>query len=237
MNRLIRNITIIVFSFSTLIPLSGSELFEANIFRAGTDQQELLFVIKNQIKEDQDGEKLTHQYFSPQGELMAEEKIERKNSKTFNYNISFFPWEEFSFLRTEGEKMLISFQSKDKEKSKYIDYKEGLLFGPTQQDFIQENLENLLKGEKIHFLLPVPEYSTTAHFHFKKVEGTDYEKEGHSVIKLESDNLFIRLIIESNYFVIENETGRIKEIYGPSLLKGWDGNKWQFLEVEVYFNY
>lgn len=56
-------------------------------------------------------------------------------------------------------------------------------------------------------------------------------------MKMQAENIFIRLLIDSNYFVIDENTGLINEIHGPSLLKEKIKENWEPLSVDILFFY
>lgn len=238
MNKLNRKI--IILSVLLLVPVFlvfSGEIFEAKIYREGTDRQEFLFDYRNEITTEGNRLIKAHNYYSPNGELFAREEVVYTDDEFFTHKTEFYAIEEFSRLEKNGRRLEISFRKENKEKSKELDFPDGLVFGPTQQEYIIENLSKFKSGEKLEFLLPVPEFTTTTAFTMVREEGTRYQQENRLVLRMETRNFLLRFLVGKNYFVIDDTSGLIIEIHGPSILQVYENGKWNLVDVDIYFNY
>ena len=217
--------------------LWGMESFNARIYRQDWEETAPLFFLSNERESNGEKEILIHRYSTPDGRIFAEEKVEFVSPDDFIHSTSFYEIGEFSRLESKGEQMEISFRRDGEEKRETLELRDDLLFGPTQQQFIHDNYDALVRGERLHFSLPAPEFSTTAGFRLKAVTGTNYDKPGHRVLEMRSDNFFINLLIKSVYYVIDDERKLIREIHGPSLLRVKEQEKWKTISVDIFFSY
>ena len=229
--------TAVILVFLLSLSLWGTESFRASIYRQNAAQNDPLFLLSNETKSEGGKEILIHRYRTADGSIFAEEKVEFESSGDFIHTTSFYEIGEFSRLESRGEKLEMSFRKGKEEKKEILDLRDDLLFGPTQQQFIFDNYDALARGERVHFSLPAPEFSTTAGFRLKAVTGTAYDKPGHRVLEMRSDNFFINLLIKSVYYVIDDEMRLIREIHGPSLLRVKEQEKWKPISVDIFFSY
>ena len=219
------------------LTLWGTENFTAQVFRQGQADDGPLFQLVNESLIDGGSALFIHKYYSMDGNLFAEERLESLESGKRVHSTSFYEIGEYSRLELDGEKIEITFRRGEEEKRKTIGHREDLLFGPTQQELIRDRYEDLIQGEKVYFSLPVPEFTTTAAFSFRKVERSEYEREGFTVLEMKSNNIFVNLFIDKVFYVIDDSTRLIREIHGPSLLREKNREKWVPIDVDIFFSY
>ncbi|MBN2625648.1 MAG: hypothetical protein JXA95_03190 [Spirochaetales bacterium] len=227
----------LLFFFLFLYPAAGGENFTARIYRQGTGEEDLLFTMKSEETTESDGEKKVHRYYTPDGEIFAEESLLLQGKGRFLHRVSFYAMDEYSRLESDGNAMKISFRREEERKEKVLGFKDDLLFGPSQQGFIIDNLSRLQGGETLHFALPVAELTTTAEFYLRKAGTSPYAAPGRTVLEMGSRNFFVRLLVDRVFYVIDEDTGLIQEIHGPSLLRTREGGKWKQADVDIRFFY
>ncbi len=225
--------------FSAFPSLGASELFDAMIYETGSG--ELLFLYSNRVEAVVGGRTLTHEYRWTNGELFARERVVMTPDGFIRHSTDFYKLGEFSLLTRQGSDIDISFTRGGKTREKAIAYPddpgEELVFGPTQQEFIRRNLQRFIAGETVSFLVPAPEFSTLVRFTMAPLPESEYAREGALVIVMETKSPFLRFLVGTNFFVIDEGDGRILEIHGPSVLKKWNGGKWKFVDVDILFTY
>ncbi|WP_168203484.1 hypothetical protein [Oceanispirochaeta crateris] len=216
--------------------VSANEVFNARIYVKG-DRDTIVFYYDSEKTIQGDDVILSHTYKTPEGEVFARETLILHEGEFSVHETSFPILDEYSKQVRDEEGMTTSFKSNNKEKSKAIKVPENLIFGPTQQDFITENLESLKEGEKLTFSLPVPQFLTTVKFTLKKIENKTLDKPGMITLQMKSNNPFLWFIAKPIHFLINEENSLIQEIHGPTILKIKVNEKWEFFDSEIYFKY
>ena len=220
-----------------LHPLAAEELFTAEVYLQGSNKSQLIYNYVNKI-EQQDGVlTLTHQYLYPSGRLFAGEEVVLSGGEFLTHSTTFPDLGEKSILYRDGNNMEMRFTRDGKEKRKNISYSDSLIFGPTQQDFIKENLDLLKNYRKTSFQLPVPEFLTTTRFTLRRIDDSEYLRDGTIVLEMKSNNLLLLFFTKPIQFVVDEDSGRILEIHGPTVLKHKVREKWEFLIADIYFEY
>ncbi len=232
-----RGEVLFILLFFQALTLWGTDSFTAQVFRQGQAGEGPLFLLENESVINGESALFIHKYYSMDGNLFAEERLESLESGKRVHSTVFYEIGEYSRLEWDGDKIEITFRRGEEEKSKIIDNREDLLFGPTQQQLIRDRYEDLAQGDKVFFSLPVPEFTTTASFYFRKVEGSEYEKEGFTVLEMKSNNIIVNLFIDRVFYVIDDSTKLIREIHGPSLLREKNRDKWVPINVDIFFSY
>lgn len=230
-------ITLIVILSAAATSAEAQDLFNAKIYLQGTDKGVLLFNYTNEIRQEGDLQILAHNYNTPDGGLFAREQLILNNGEMIDHRTDFYPLKEFSRLQRVDDGIKISFRREEKSRSKIIPYRNDIVFGPTQQQYIRENLTKFQAGEVLTFHLPAPEFTTTTSFTMKKIEGSKYNRPGVTVLQMGTRNIILKLLVGKNQFVVDEKTGTILEIHGPSVLKRFVDNKWKFVDADIYFDY
>ena len=237
-NNSIFNILVLIsILFISTVSVSAGDIFKAEVYLQGTDKGELLFYYENEIKSEGDNLILTHNYLSVDRELFAQEELILNNGELVQHRTDFYPIKEYSLLNRVEEGIEISFKSDSKQKSKIIPYQSDIVYGPTQQQYIRDNLSKFQNGEVLKFILPAPEFTITTSFTMRKVDNTGYERPGVTVLQMGTRNLLLKLMIGKNQFVVDEKDGTILEIHGPSVLRRLEKGKWKFVDVDIYFKY
>ena len=118
--------------------ISAQDLFNAKIYLQGSEKGQLLFNYTNEIGQEGDLEILTHNYRATDGSLFAREELIRKNGELIDHTTEFYPLKEYSRLQKVDEGIEISFRREDKSRNKIIPYRNDIVYGPTQQQYIRE---------------------------------------------------------------------------------------------------
>lgn len=225
--------------FSSALALHASEPFDAKIYEMGSG--EFLFRYTNADELSGNERRLTHEYRNPEGELFARERVVLEGETLVRHTTEFFMLGENSLIERRGKDIELSFTREGKTKSKSLEYPESpgetLVFGPTQQEFIQRNLTRFKAGETVRFLIPAPEFSALIRFTMGPAGKSTYTRTGALVLAMETKSPFLRFLVGTNYFVVDEKNGRILEIHGPSVLKKRVGGKWKLVDVDIYFAY
>ena len=224
-----------------LILTAGSagaeDLFSARIYLAGSGRQKLLFNYTNEIEISENKETLTHDFYSTDGSLFAREQLILKEGKPVSHTTDFFELKEYSLLEWKGDKIAISFTRDGKTKTRSTENTDELIFGPTQQLFIRRSLPRFIRGEVLNFRIPAPEFGSLVAFTMKRTENTGYERPGVIVLEMKTRSLLLRILADSNFFVVDAQNGNILEIHGPSILPVRDGERWKYVDVDILFTY
>ena len=218
-------------------PTEAPLLFKADLYLKGDKASGPVYYYSNEVLHSGDSVILRQLYHYPEGPLFALEEAVYNNGNFVSHR-TFFPFlEEESLLLREGQRMTIQYTRGGRTRTRETAYEEGMVFGPTQQEFIIRNLPALIAEEPKDFGIPFPEFLTTARFRMRRVNGSPLEKPGTFVLEMRTRNILLSFLAKPIYFITDLNNGRILEIHGPTALKRRVGEKWEFFDAEIYFRY
>lgn len=215
--------------------LVAEPLFEAKVYRQDSD--EFLFHHYNARIETDSLLTLKHFYLMPDSTLSAEDVVVLQEGEIISTYTRFPLSGEAGTLTRIDDKLLMQFESSDKQKERLLDFPKEMLLGPIFVDFITDNWKKLIVGEKIKITLPAPNVLKVAHFDLQLVDN-NYSKNGYAVIRMSVSSIFLKLFIGSSYFVFDTSTQRLREIHGATILKTKKGNKWSnTTDASIFYYY
>ncbi len=225
---------LIFFSF-----LSAEESFQAKIYRKDSNKQDLLFTHYNERYEQADTLELKHYYVKPDGDISAIDKAILINGNFVRGESSFFDVNEKGEVFLTEDTLKMQFTKDETYKEKVIDFQGNLLLGPLFNDYITENWSQIMNNEKVFFHLPAPNLLKVARFYVRRDDTNPYTGENRTVVRMTVNSLFLKLFINSTYFVYQTNNKRLLEIHGTTILRTKDENgKWEdTTEVEIYYEY
>ncbi|MDD3965666.1 MAG: hypothetical protein WC372_01280 [Candidatus Neomarinimicrobiota bacterium] len=221
-----------------LSSLMAQDLFEADIYLLGSNKEVKLFTHKNS-EEKVNGEWIwTQYYYQPNGSLFATDQlILDQNGDWHTHKTAFPPLNEYSVMERKGEDLAFRFSRDGKSKTKDRKIEMPVVFGPTQQRFLYENIDRIAKGEEVSIYTPAPEFLRLIEFKVKRIDGSEYEKPGHMVVEMGTQNPIISWFLGKSYYVVDLQSRLIMEIHGASILKREVKGKWELVSVDMYFRY
>lgn len=231
---------IIVFLSLTIVSqiLQAEDLFQAEVYRQGSNKEEFLFFHYNEIEQQENLTYLTHYYLLADSTVATKDEVILENGEFKSSRAEFFEVNEVGSVLRNGDRMILRFEKDGKVREKEKDYPEDLLVGPLFNDFIKQRWQTLINGEKIYFKLPAPDIQQVATFTFRRVENEDYDQPGRIVFKLDVASIFLKLFVNPSYFVYELETKRLMSIHGMTILRTKENGKWQqSTDVDIYYSY
>jgi hypothetical protein len=81
------------------------------------------------------------------------------------------------------------------------------------------------------------QYQRLIPFRFQREAESPYIREGRVVFRMNIASLILGLLIGSVDFVFEEETRRLVEIHGPSVLKIEEDGVWRSVKINAYYTY
>jgi len=218
--------------------IQAEVLFEAKVYRQGSNKKELLFYHYNTIETKGKQKIITHYYTTPDSTIATIDKVVLENGVFNTASAEFLEVDESGKLYRSEDKLLMQFQKNSKSKEKEIDFPDNLLVGPLFNDYIKANWEKLTSTEMIKFRLPAPEILRTVEFSFQKIDDSPYQKSNSVVFELDATNILLKWLIQPSYFVYDLSSKRLQEIHGNSILKTKVDGKWtKSTNVEIYYQY
>ena len=218
--------------------LSAKGLPEANVYLQGSNRDVLLFVFKQ--SEEVSGNEIirTQYYYQPDGTLFATDQLILDTKENWHTHKTSFPLlNEYSVMERKGDKVEFLFSSDGKTRTRTRNMESPIVFGPTQQQFLYQQKEQLLKGETIRLYTPAPEFTRLIEFRAQRMLDSPYERPGVLVAEMSTQNPIISWFLGKSFYVADIESGRILEIHGASILKREVNGKWEYVNVEMYYNY
>jgi len=227
---------LIVFVLISFTLLGADEVFKARVFQQ--ESGELLYLHYNEINENDSLIVKTHYYLHPDSSLAVLDRAFLINDKPWKFIAEFVDTDEKSLLILEDGILAINYWKNGEKKSESIEFDDKLLGGPIFNDFVEDNWNNLRKGEVEKFRLPAAAMLTTGGFYLKELSDSQYKKPGTAVFKMGVSSLFLRLLIKPSYFVYNIEQRRLIEIHGLTVLPHKENGEWsQTTNADIYFEY
>ncbi|MDD3715490.1 MAG: hypothetical protein PHT46_00115 [Candidatus Marinimicrobia bacterium] len=229
---------IVILHLVCAMTLTAQDLFEADIYLLGSNKEVKLFTHKNS-EEIQNGERVwTQYYYQPDGTLFATDQLILDREANWHTHKTAFPLlKEFSVMERKGENLAFFYSRDGKSKSKDRKIEQPVVFGPTQQRFLYENIDRIAKGEELMIFTPAPEFLRLIEFKVRRIEGSEYERPGHMVVEMGTQNPIISWFLGKSFYVVDLDSKLIMEIHGASILKREVKGKWEYVNVDMYFRY
>ncbi|MBW6458789.1 MAG: hypothetical protein K0B52_06485 [FCB group bacterium] len=218
--------------------LQAQEMPEAEVYLQGSNKEILLFTFK-QSEEHSGNERIwTQYYYQPDGTLFATDQLILDAKENWHTHKTAFPLlNEHSVMERKGNKVDFLFARDGKERTRTRNVETPIVFGPTQQRFLYQIKDRLLKGEVISLYTPAPEFTRLIEFRVQRIYDSPYERPGAVVAEMSTQNPIISWFLGKSHYVADIETGRILEIHGASILKREVNGKWEYVNVEMYYTY
>ncbi len=233
---MIIKILIILLLFVSI--LQAEDMFQAEVYKQGSNKGEFLFYHYNEISQEDSLTYLTHYYVLADSTVATKDEVVLVNGEFLSSRAEFFEVNEVGSVLRNGDRMILRFEKDGEVREKEKDYPEDLLVGPLFNDFITQQWQKLLEGEKIYFKLPAPDIQQVATFTFRKDSNSDYQKPGQIVFKMNVASIFLKLLVKPSYFVYDLETKRLMSIHGMTILRTREKGEWQqSTDVDIYYSY
>ncbi len=217
--------------------VEAEELFNADLYLAGTNRQQLIFRQKNSIVRKKDITVLTHTYTHVDGRLAAREEVTLREGKFQKYEVNMPETGCGCLLERDEGKLRFSFTRPDNPKKGEDNFTSDLVTGPTLTDFVHSRWAALRRGETVFFNLPSMTLQRLARFQLKQITGSPRNREGVAVFLMKIDNVFFRLLLEPVELVYDVRTRRLVEIYGQSLLERRVNGRLENPVVDIVYRY
>lgn len=228
----------ILFILIGFASLGAEPGFQAEVYRQGTDREELLFYHHNQRVVEGEKEILRHFYLLPDSTVANIDEVVLEAGEFSRSKAEFMQVEETAEVIRRGESMILRYSEAGNTKEREMDFPDDLLVGPLFNEHIVKNWTKLIAGEKIYFKLPAADVLRVATFTFRRVENSGYEELGNVVFKLDVASIFLKLFVKSSYFVYYETDKLLQSIHGASILPTKKDGKWQkTTDVDIYYSY
>ncbi|MBN1533327.1 MAG: hypothetical protein JXA20_11735 [Spirochaetes bacterium] len=221
---------------AALCPVSAEELFEGDVFLAGTNRGTLLFRQKNGREVKGDDVILRHTYTDLEGKLAALEEVTLRKGRIHDYHVEMPLSKCGCRMQKKGDRIVFSFTRGGGE-AKESDYTGGIVTGPTLRDFIADNWQPLAAGKTVYFKLPAMSLQRVAEFQLQRDPSSPYAREGVMVVRMKIASYLLRLFVDPVDLVLETGTKRMAEIHGKSLLIRRVGGRLENPVVDIYYRY
>jgi hypothetical protein len=217
--------------------LNADDLFTGDIYLAGTNKGQLIFLQKNSVLKNGDQVILRHTYTRPNGELAVQEDVIFEKDSFVKYLVEFDESDCGCVLDRKGDKLLFGFTRGDTSAKGEADYTSNLVMGPTLTRFVHRNWKSLVQGETVFFYLPAMSLQRIARFRIYNNTESPWNRAGVIVLKMDLANLFLRGFLDPVDLVYDLRTKRLVEIHGKSLLQRRVNGKYENPVVDIYYRY
>ena len=232
----IKPFKIILFCLYAVTCLMAEEAFTARIY-AESDPDNLAYTHNNSVYTSGDSTVIDHHYYTPDGKPYVLDKVILiKGQPVFN-SLTFYQIGEYASFTKKGDEAELFYRRDGKEKTVSRKLRSPLVFAPTQQDAIIDNLDKLLSGESVVFNIFASEVLRLVKMKVTLLENSEYDREGCVVLIMRPQSMFIDWFVDEVYYVVEISSGRLLEMHGFSTLRLEIDGKWEFKDMDFYFNY
>lgn len=216
---------------------SARDPFIGEVYKAGTEPPQLIFIHENGYEANGSSERLTHVYKNPDGTVATVEETRLTDGVLDSYFVDFAASECGCELKRRGGELEFSFTKGEKTKKGIRPYAGTLITGPTLNGYIADNWDALKAGLSVEPYLPAMPFQQTVQFRLQADSKNPYTRSGVTVVKMITVNPFFRLFADSVYFVVDEDSLRIVEIHGKSLLELMENGKKVNPVVDIYYSY
>ncbi len=217
--------------------LKGEDLFNGDIYLAGTNKGVLIFRQRNMVEKRGDITILTHTYTHPDGSIATVEEVTLRKGSFEKYEVDFKKSTCGCLLERDGDTIRFGFTRGDVNRKGEAKYVSSLVMGPTLTRFVHSRWERLLKGETVFFYFPAMTLQRIVRFQMAKHDASPYNREGVMVVKMDIANVFLRLLVDPVDLVYDLRSKRILEIHGKSLLEREVNGRIENPIVNIYYRY
>ena len=230
-----KNILILILLLWSL-PLIAEELFNARIYPE-QDPEKLAYIHNNIVSQKGDSTIIDHHYYTPDGRPYVLDKVILLNGEPIFNSLKFYQINEYSSLERQGDKVLLTYKRDQHFKQVTRKYRKPLVFAPTQQDAIKDNMPKILNGESVTFYIFAAEVLRLVEMRVALIENSPYERKDCYVLQMKPDNFLIDWLVDEVYYVVDKETHLLTEMHGFSTLRqNVDGN-WEYRDMDFYYTY
>jgi hypothetical protein len=229
-------IKILAFFLAMTSAILAEDLFHANIYPDG-EPDRLAYTHSNVITHSGDSTIIDHYYYTPDGKPYVLDKVILINDLPVFNSLKFYQIGEYSSFTRKGDQAELFYERDGKQKLVYRDMRDPIVFAPTQQNAIKENLPKLLKGESVIFNIFASEVLRLVQMKVQMLDHSQYDRDGCVVLIMRPKSIFIDWFVDEVYYVVEIKTGRLLEMHGFSTLRQKVDDKWEFRDMDFYYTY
>jgi hypothetical protein len=217
--------------------LKGEDLFNGDIYLAGTNKGVLIFRQRNRFEKKGDITVLTHTYTHPDGSIATVEEVTLRKGSFEKYEVDFKKSTCGCLLERDGDTIRFGFTRGDVNRKGEAKYASTLVMGPTLTRFVHSRWDRLLRGETVFFYFPAMTLQRIVRFQMSRNDASPYNREGVMVVKMDIANVFLRLLVDPVDLVYDLRSKRILEIHGKSLLEREVNGRIENPIVNIYYRY
>lgn len=215
----------------------ANDIFYADIYVEGSNKTKLAFTHKNEVKHIADKTILTHFYYTPNGSLHVKEEVVLLKGQPFSNTLESYGVNEYAKMEFRDSKVDISFRHDDMKKSVTRRVKTPLVFGPSQQNMLNEHFDEILNGEAINVYALASEFLKMVKLKVQRIKGSQYEQPGTMVLEMRPRSTVINWFVGKTYYVVDIQSGRVLEMHGFSTLRQKIDGKWEYVNMDFYYTY
>ena len=229
------------FKIVAFFVLLSSVLFAEDLFTAmiypEDDPVNLAYTHSNKVEQIGDSTVIDHFYYTPDGKPYVHDKVILINDQPVFNSLEFYQIGEYSSFTKNGDHADLYYKRDGKEKFVSRDMRSPLIFAPTQQDAIKNNLNALLAGEPVIFNIFASEVLMLVKMKVEPLQDSKYDRKGCIVLIMRPKSKLIDWFVDEVYYVVEISTGRLLEMHGFSTLRQKVDDKWEFKDMDFYYTY
>ncbi len=216
---------------------SPEDPFTGLVYLAGTNPPQLIFTHENSYERSGTSEILTHVYKTPEGSVATVERVTLSGGLVDTYDVDFSTSDCGCRLRRNGGEVEFSFTRGERTKRGIRPYERNLVAGPTLNRFAADNWDRFVRGDSAELFLAAMPFQQLVKFRLSPDAANPYARPGVLVLKMVTANPLFRLFAEPVYLVLEEDSRRIVEIHGKSLLERKVNGKIENPVVNIYYTY
>jgi hypothetical protein len=214
------------------------EVMKGFIYRQGSEEKDLMYVQKETREGDSESLKISHHYFDSDEELEAFETVVLESGRIQLYETAINELDIYGALMMEDDRVRLVRRQKGEMKERNINYREGLIVGPMLPFFVEQNMETLLKGDRVGFYLPFFERMTLIPMVLEMKDKHEKSSDSRIVVEMKLKSRILSWLIDPVDMVWDLDREKIIEIHGPTILPDpRGGNSGDYINANIYYEY
>ena len=227
-------LALLFLTLSAALPAVDAKDFNGTLYRRGSEKKELLFSLKAERKP----ELWADHYFDAKGADAVIERVFLKDGQAQRYEFDDKQQQGLGTLEVQEKTLKLSWAQDGKTKTKTVDRPDNLTFGPLYPEFLRQNFDKLLKGDKVLGTVPVlsKDHLMTAELAFQRKPKLEHG-DGKICISMKPANWFVALFFPPIDLYFNAKTQVLEDVHGMSLLKEKIKGDWKMTEVDLFYEY
>ena len=198
----------------------------------------MLFIMKHlEVANGNQEKQIDRTFSSPQGDLVAQEKIILNGNLLYKMSLSQLQTDEQGSLEVSAGKLHFSYTRNGKTTQDSEKATDNLVVSGTLIPYLQQHWRELQAGKEVEVRYAVLDRKETVGFKFFKIQSSPekFVTKPEMVLKMKPSSFFIAAIVDPLYFNFSQNGADLYELIGRTLPKVKVNGKWKDIDADIVF--